>query len=355
MKAFSLLFLAAVAAAQPQACQPPADPKAGATGTATTDTSSTAATERSGLTPLPESLSAASCSSLQDAPTRGIACLHCLQPEAKAQGDALAQLLASTCLKNVAIDYLVDGSFSDNLDPIFRHVELLSSGGRHLLLHLYLMNGPAQRRHDTDPGKGFGANIAPADFRERIISDPQLRAEFQSRVTRLIPLLRYAASRDVLISIVPMLEDNLTEESFVALSQLVLDTLPADIPVALGRNPCGCSAGSDRRTPTGYFRESHDVNAAQRVHGGLVTNDGVIDALDLPDVSVRRALSLSDLQSARDNAAAERDVFILWGATRQGLYPNGSGSLVRQPPAARNYAIPEGQQRDRIIQFLRGE
>lgn len=362
MRAFLLFGFFAVAATQPQSCQPPTTaPNAQSDGASPSDASASDASRQllqSSAAPggaAAGSLPVPACASLLEAAPRGLACLHCLQPEAATQADALAEIVAGSCLKNVVMNYLVDGSFTDNTDILYRHISLLTSGGRQLLLHLYLMNGPAQRRYARDPGAGFGADISPAAFRERIQSDTVLQDAFKRRVAALVPVMRFAAERGAVISIVPMLEDNLTEDSFSALSQLVLDELPRDIPVSLGRNACGCSTGSDEQTPVGFFKETHDAGAAGRFQSGIVTNDGVMDALDLPEGSGRHFLSLDELVRARDDSQRELNAFILWGATRQGLYPNGNGGLLRQEPAKRSYAIPDETQRSRIVAFLRGE
>jgi hypothetical protein len=88
--------------AQTQSCSQPLE-------NAPTSVSDTAA-----LKELTAAQEAPTCTSLLDRAPRGLACLHCLHPAAREQSDILVEILSRSCLKQVAINYLVDGSFSEN-------------------------------------------------------------------------------------------------------------------------------------------------------------------------------------------------------------------------------------------------
>lgn len=281
----------------------------------------------------------ASCSELIDTTPRGLACLHCMHPNAKEQRKVIAQIMQDSCLKNLATNFLVDGTFSFDPSAVSEFVDLLSLNGRQLFLTFFLSNGPSQRRWKTTKVNGFATNISPEVFREATTSDFKLQQAYQDIVKRMIPVMRYAISKGAKIQIIPALEDNLDDSSFQKLSDLTLDVIPSGMMVSLGRNPCRrCYLGNTSSIPNGYFHEVHTSDASHVIADGVITNDGI-------------NVSLDKLVAARDESSKKNSQFVLWDRKRQGIpidmktYPE-----VDQ----RTYQIPDQLEQKEILNFLRG-
>lgn len=291
------------------------------------------------------------CRKLFDGPPRGLSCLHCTQSEAQGQANIVSLLLERSCLRNIAINYLIDGSFGVDYPFLFSQVAALTSGGRNLHLVLYLGNGPSQRRWKTTKVKSYSSVIEPEDFRDRIKNDPLLQKKFKKIVQGTLPLLYFAKYRGAEIYLVPMLEDNLDNEAFLAMVRLVQSVVPADIGAKIGRNPCsGCYNGNTNFVPKGIFREEHTISTNFRFSGGLVTNDGYDYAMSAKESS----LTLDTLSAVRDRAAQTDNIFILWSGNRQGLKMKGNKLLNGyNSPEDRSYKIPSFAERKKIISFLR--
>lgn len=283
-------------------------------------------------------LSSITCPNLIDTTPRGIACLHCMHPNSKEQRKVIAQIMKDTCLKNLATNFLVDGTFSFDPYAVVEFIDSLSTEGRQLFLTFYLTNGSTQRRWRTTKVNGFATGIAPEVFRDAIINNDKAQAAYQDIVKSMIPVIRYANTRGVKVQLVPALEDNLDDASFQKIADLTLEALPNELVVSLGRNPCPrCYLGNTGTVPSGYFREVHTANAINVINDGVVTNDGE-DA------------RLEELASVRDRAKNKNSQFILWNNKRQGL-PND----LRTYPTVddRVYAIPDDNEYNEIVDFLR--
>ncbi len=291
------------------------------------------------------------CTGLLSGTPRGLACLHCTEPGAHEQAHILSLLLFRSCVKNIAINYLVDGTFSYDQDLLEEQISLLTSGNRTLFLHFYLSNGPNQRRWRSTPLNVLGSGMPPETFRERILFDAQLQQDFKNIILRLIPVLRFAQSRNAVISIVPMLEDNLDDDAFQKLYELTLETIPPDIYFSVGRSPCpGCRDGNTDGRPQGVFLERHTAGRSVGVEDGLVTNDGDTYRFG-PSSREQVDLSLSDLARTRDSADSRNDIFILWKGERQGRYNGNNGPYIN--PSDREYEIPSFEERQALIDFLK--
>lgn len=340
-------LLATTAVTNPESCQLPTYP------TPIPSTSSTPVTTDSSTsrTSVDDSVN---CPYLIESTPRGLSCLHCMQPEAREQAKIIVTTIAASCLKNVAINYLVDGTFSYDEATLKEHIDLLTSDGRRLFLHLYFLNGASQRRWKSTNSAGFAVKIDPEKFREKIQEDSNLREKYQDLVKKITPVIEYAASKGAVISVAPMLEDNLDNDSFEALAELTLKSLPPDVNVLMGRCPCpGCYDGNDHKIPSGFFRESHSIKNADNLKDSLITNDGDVTEFDFRNGNARNALNLDDLREARDASSKNNNVFILWTASYQGLYYDNNGSAIRVTAAKRKYAIPSMAEKSWLINFLR--
>ncbi|MCB0359720.1 MAG: hypothetical protein KDD44_08790, partial [Bdellovibrionales bacterium] len=159
----------------------------------------------------------------------------------------LAAILRESCLQNIAINFLVDGTFSFNNRFLNALLSSLADGGRNLFVTLYLGNGPAQRRFSTTSIPGFASTISPSEFRERILSDIALQAEYQAIARSILPVVEHIISLGGQVTLVPFLEDNLDNRSYETMVDLTLAAIPQGTPVSIGRNPCGrdCFAGNE--------------------------------------------------------------------------------------------------------------
>ncbi len=325
-------------------------------GTATPSPSPTeslaSSSETSGPTPLAQSSAPGSCARLQNESPRGLACLHCTQPEAQQQAQTIRSVLLESCLRNVAINYLVDGTFSFDHQFLINEITELTSDGRRLFITFYLANGPAQRRYDITQIDSFGTQISPQEFRNRIRHDQALQGEYQRIVDRLVPVLRYANQRGASVSLVPVLDDNLDEGSLQTMLDLTLDVIPPSVFVNIGRNPCpGCFDGNSAGIPSGVFEELHTDWPAIGISGGLVSNDGRDYSSPASGNESGADTTLAELEAVRDVAGNGNNAFILWSAKRQGLASSHSSHPI---PATRYYAPITPAERQELIDFLRG-
>jgi len=294
------------------------------------------------------------CPELLTTAPRGLSCLQCLQPEARQQSVEVIKMLVDSCLKNVAINYLVDGSFSFDESFLQQEIAVLTAGGRHLTILFYLSNGPSQRKYPRALLNGYALDMSAEDFRENIGSDEALQNGFKRIVKRLVPTLQFAQAQGAEILLVPMLEDNLDEDAFLTMARLVQSQLPADLHVRIGRNPCpGCSDGADNIVPQGFFRESHNIANAARITDGVISNDGKWTELEKLVQSGSGGLTLDELREARDASAVNGNVFLLWSASRQGLYYDQAGARARRAAAERSYSLPDLTERQSTLLFLR--
>ncbi|MBP9837915.1 MAG: hypothetical protein KBC84_04305 [Proteobacteria bacterium] len=294
------------------------------------------------------------CETLIETSPRGISCLHCMQSEAASQADALIKILVDTCLKNVAVSYLLDGTFSYDENLLKKHIDILTSDNRRLFLHLYFINGPSQRRYKNTVSDGFAATSSPEEFRKKISHDVTFQNKYKNYLQGFNSLIAYANSKNVALSIVPVLEDNLEVESFEKIASLTTEAFQN--PVMIGRNPCpGCYDGNDHRVPNGYFQESHSVNNCNKIRNGIITNDGDVTELDIRNKNISGQISLKELRIARDHCSINNNIFILWNASYQGLIAKGSGSFGRKDYSKRDYPLPNESERANLIKFLRGE
>ncbi len=356
ISAIAGMFFALASAVQPDSCTLPVQQALTEQQTVDTDAalSRSATVEQTVESPSTDLAKWVACPELLDLPPRGIACLQCTQPEAASQADALVQILLESCIRRVAINYLVDGSFSYDQGLLERHINALTADGRELSLLFYLSNGPSQRRYKSKPLKGFGTDMSPSDFRERIQRDAALQKEYSNLVSGLLPMLQLASSRKAKILIVPMLEDNLDIESFRQMVKLVKNSIPPGIDYRVGRNPCPkCSDGADGEIDEGIFKETHNMRSADNFENGVVTNDGDASVFEKDAHKGDKFISLEQLKFGRDEAGKRNSVFILWSAARQGLQQVENGSYPRRSATEREYSLPSETERQEILQFLR--
>lgn len=266
----------------------------------------------------------------------GVSFIHGLQAEAKPQVDALKQILLKSCVKRIAANFLVDGSFGLDTQVLSDFVTDMSVFGREVHLILYLQNGSSQRRWKNTAVKGFASNIEPSRFRDMIMHDAAIRERYRAIVRSLLPVIDQAHLSGGTIYLVVGLEDNLTSRQALEVKHIGTEALEGRF-VLWVRNPCpGCYAGNDESSEGFDMRERHAQNTAFATSNGIITNDGF-------------NLSFDELSQLKQAAFARDNVFIAWDRARQGIPPSGEYLA----PNKRLYYIPTQGEFDDLIAFLR--
>lgn len=284
-----------------------------------------------------ERVASSTCPTLSNTTPRGLSCLHCMHPKATEQRKVISKIMQDSCLLNLTTNFLVDGTFSFDLNAVLDVVNPLLADGRQLFVTFYLTNGSTQRRWKNTKVNGFATGISPEVFRENIVGNEKVQDAYRDLVTRMLPIIRYLNSKGAKVQLIPALEDNLDDLSFQKMADLTLEVLPDDLLASIGRNPCPkCYQGNTSFVPNGYFHEVHSASPEAVVRDGIITNDG-------------EAASLGQLVAVRDRAAISNSQFVLWSAARQGL-----PSDLRTYPEVdqRNYLIPDMAEQQELVRFL---
>ena len=290
-----------------------------------------------------------SCPNLIDRPYRGLSCLHCLHPNAPDGAAPLVEVLASSCLKRVALAFVVDGSFGWNPEEIYSAIDTLSSSGRSLWLHLYVYNGPAQRRWRSGVFSSF-AMMDPNLFRGKIVNDATLRAKFAAIVQdRITPLVRYAVAHGAAVSIAPALEDNLDDRGFKEALGLVKANLQGVSISRFIRSPCyRCAGGASSNLPAGVTLEQHTLSPRFIARNGIVHTDGEYFHFSTDPAWSKTDPILDGLRTLLVNSGLRGNVFLLWIPKYQDAPPG----LLPRSPDTRNYRAPTVSERTELIRFL---
>lgn len=275
---------------------------------------------------------------LNEIPTaRGLAALHCNQPEA-ANCVQIVSVLHDSLISKPAISYLVDGSFGFNSNRILSDIDSLTQDGRQLSVFFYLLNGPSQRRCPNN--RGWGNDICAPEFMRQMKGNGAYRQAFKDQVVaRMVPIVQFAQKRGAVVTMIPQLEDNIDDQTFAILTQLTSEVLPT---VRIVRNGSGHSA---------VDYEIHPCTAGEIWnYNGVVVNDGC--SFDCPgeNTSYPRKTSLDELRVMRDKSAAMNISFLLWKADVQGVY-----SWASPEPAARQYRTLSQIDIDLLKNFLLGQ
>lgn len=286
---------------------------------------------------------------LLNLPPRGLSLLHACQPEAKRQVEALCDIVIASRIRRPAFNVLVSGDFGWDPDILAELVTKYSQGGRIPHVLFYLTNGPAARHWKGQVMDGFGSRMSPEEFRRKITGDTLFQQSFQHLAARLVPLACLIGRAGGRVAIVPQLEDNQSNASFLAMHDLVGDALPREVVVGLGRNPCvGCWPGNEGNVPAGCFPEEHHHSAATdfTVENGVVSNDGCTYAFAGEKPGFLPCLPLARLAGVQARTGTLGSIFLLWNAKYQGLDAKGT------PPAQRNYVMPTAAEKEQLAAFL---
>lgn len=281
----------------------------------------------------------------------GLSCLHCAHPNARGQALQTAKILRNSCRENIALTFLVDGTFGTDRDFMGELVRIATERGAQLHLYLYFGNGPWQRRLGAMPDRGFGSSIRPEDFRREILTNENLRDQFRELVKFNEPLIDYANSRGAIVYIMPMLEDNLDYNSAREMEALIQETILPEISYALGRNPCpNCYSGNDGSIARGTFFDDHIGSANDQFShtNGLVVNDGKsfnysFEARDSKNLTFKELLTLIERAKSTNNT------FVIWKRQYQGVAHN----FVLNDPNNRTYKEISPQEKTALMGILR--
>lgn len=290
-----------------------------------------------------------SCPQLVARPYRGISCLHCLHPNAPGGAAPIVEILKVTCLKRVAIAFVVDGSFGWDPSQIEDAINKLTSDGRSLWLHLYVYNGPAQRRWRSGVFHSF-AVMDPDIFQYKLLKDQTLRGEFAQVVSqRIAPLVQFAKNRGAMVSIAPALEDNLNQVSFKQALALIKANLSTDAAPRFIRSPCyRCAGSSDSIIPKGVAMEQHTLSPRFIARNGIVHTDGEYFHFASDPAWSNKDPELSGLKTLMVDSGKRGNIFLLWMPKYQDAPPG----YAPRSPDLREYQSPTPQERSEIINFL---
>lgn len=261
----------------------------------------------------------------------------------------LSEALYDSGLKNIAVNFLVDGTFGTNPAIIKAVIDKLCSGGRTLWLEFYFVSGPTMRKFKDTKSKGFCCKIDPKKFRLLIQTDSNLRRAYQEQVVMpWVDLIRYNQEKGGFTAIVPSLEDNLDSGSHASLLALTKAAIPSDLVVFWGRNPCNCYPGSNTAIPPADFSEKH-VHKGSEMSSmlGIYTTDGYTYLHPGEKTKYPRSVKLADLKAVQKEAERKQSWFLLWNAKYQGLTDK------TPDPETRLYAVPTASELAALVQFWR--
>jgi hypothetical protein len=261
---------------------------------------------------------------------QGISCLHCMDSRVKHNTAALVQALGNSCIQEVAIAFVLDKSFGFDESIIRNAIDSLLANNKNVSLHLYFLNGSAIRKAGSRMFTGFLNSIPPDVFRERIKNDKTTQDQIKNFSARFVPLLRWANSKGVRLSLSPMLEDNLDNQSYNILLKILKSVVPTSFKVSWTRNPCpDCFPGNQSAVPKSVLREDHSGRLPLGPLSRIVSNDGwgyvafQRDSLlnpreTLAQGRIQKSLYLRNMDEYRDASIRNGAVFLLWFSKYQG-------------------------------------
>lgn len=288
------------------------------------------------------------CPQLLNTGWRGMNCLYCLHPQAPQNSGPITQLLKDTCLKNVMISFVIDGSFGWKQGEMERAVRELRQAGRNVWMHIYVYNGPAQRRWQSNVFDSF-AVMDPSVFRKKIVTNTSLKAAFVRVVkTRVLPAAAFAVSMGARVSIAPGLEDSLDDVGFRMSARLLRSAMGSAVPYTLVRSSCfRCEQSVGRFRPRGSLLEEHDDQLFPYRWDGIISTDGRYFRFSYETSEHPTLQELRDTWLGR--ATRQRNAFLLWVPHYQDAPPG----LVPRPLSERNFRGPTPLESREIIEFLR--
>jgi hypothetical protein len=279
---------------------------------------------------------------------RGYLLLCMANPSARDTVEILVQNLIDAKIEHVFLGLLTDGTFGTDFEYVKSVLTRLSQAGRVVTLATYVTNGPTMRYFNKTPITAGFARTDPRKFRRLIIFDDGTRAKYKSLAKNAAELLRHnhalnPKNKNIAI---PMLEDNLNKESYLAIRSLMKEAL-LGIPFTIVRSPClGCYAGNDAYTP-GDPIDDHGESAFSRVQiGGAFSFDGA--QFHYPNETATGTTFEGAKSLIIESERRQLLFFGLWRLFWQGL---NKGSGIH--PDDREYIPPTPQELTWNIELLR--
>ncbi len=277
---------------------------------------------------------------------KGIGTLQAMVPSARPQVDDIVDLLFKSRISKPAFNVLF-GGFGENPDYLKSIMNVLNSQGRQAHFLYYLMNGPSQRRWNSTPVRSFEVLVEPKAFRHAILTNAETQQKIITRARTINDLCNHNTSLGGVNRVTLMLEDNLDDESFQHLFNMVRPIFNSNIQIV--RNPCtGAYPGNEGGVPSGCFYESHNTEN-QNFSNGVSTNDGKTFKFGKESVHYKEQISLSKLSKARNVASKQNNWFFLWNAKYQGLISDATPD-----PFSRIYSVPTDAEKVILHNFLVG-
>lgn len=280
---------------------------------------------------------------------RGYTMLYLMHPGARQTVERQLDAMLRSNVGELYLGVLTDGTFEQDFAYLADVVKRIGEESRALTLVLYLSNGATMRRFETTPIVAGFNRIDPIQFRALIRFDQGIREEFLQMARAVRPVLeaRRLFSPTGRNIVIPMLEDNLDADSYLAMRDLARSVL-GDVSTFV-RNPCpNCGVeGSD------VFSFGDGLEIHPPLEGFVVTSeDGVtLDGTGyyFDGESPGLAISVEETKAlALQTFESSALYFGLWRAGRQGLF---GGPDVH--PDERIYEVPTDEQLEQEIEILR--
>ncbi|MCO6430113.1 MAG: hypothetical protein J5J00_04575 [Deltaproteobacteria bacterium] len=282
---------------------------------------------------------------------RGYTMLYLMHPKARATVEKQIEILLKAQVQDVYLGVLTDGTFSKDFNYLSDVIRRLSRANRSVTLVVYLTNGATMRAFDSNIStEGFNS-IDPTEFRSLIRFDAGIRDRFVRLIRPVIPALALnrrlnERSRN---HVIVMLEDNLDDESYLAMRRLAESVIGNR--ASFIRNPCpGCWEGNTLNP----FGDGLELHRPEEIDS-LNTRDGFsLDGYGYSLASGSEAdgapLSYEETRQLMIRAASRGlRYFGLWRFERQGLR---LGQPVI-PPDEREFEVPSDADVALEIELLR--
>jgi hypothetical protein len=250
---------------------------------------------------------------------RGYTMLYLMHPKARQTVEKQVDAMLRSKVQQLYLGVLTDGTFGKDFNYFSNVIRRIAREKRSLVLTVYLSNGSTMRDEIPSVDSPF-AEFDPVEFRTLIRINPSLRNQYVELIKPVIPVLqlnkRLNSSNRNFVSV--MLEDNLDDESYLAMRSLAQPLLGNRATFI--RNPCGgdlCPEGSTR-TGVGDPIESHRLDDLPKL---TLADAFSLDGLGyrLPAETDERIPSFEDTRNSALTAASRGlKYFGLWRFQRQG-------------------------------------
>lgn len=280
---------------------------------------------------------------------RGYSMLYLMEPNARQTVEKQLTAMLDSQVQSLYLGVLVDGTFTRDFNYLLNIVRRIERAKRTLTLVLYLTNGPAMRNKSRSRPESPFSDFQPSEFRTLIQTDSNVRESYVELIKPIIPVLQLnrrlnSSNRNF---VVVMLEDNLDDESYLAMRALT-STVTSNRANFI-RNPCpGCVEGNTSNGLGDGVEFHNAANIDTLGFNDALTLDG--QGYALPNENDLGQISYDEVNGISLKAAARGIRFFgLWRFQRQGLQVG----VVDVPPSSRTYEVPSNSDLEAEIKLLR--